>query len=378
MFRRPGFVGAILGALAALLVVGNTSLYRRSTPIAGPMLAENGGAIRSLVMQYTTGASFVWPVYRQFLRHQPASVTVYMACPGPEDFAEIQRAIGDVQCRVTPVFTGHEMTTWARDRWVELTPAEGGGPITLLAPRGELQAEIWPQRAGDSHVGEDLARALSPNVRSTRSSLYFDGGDLLGDDKVVFATSAVLRRNLQHTVADRAELVAKLQRDLGRPVILMDDAPDHHAAMYMMAVGDGRMLVGDPSLGAPLMAADSPLFAGMDGGPDLSPETQRHFDAVAKLAADQGYRVSRIPTIPWDNGKMYLTFVNVIMDVRDGRPVVYMPIYGDQTALNARAQAIWESLGYQVFPVDCSSLWRQGGALHCLVNVLERDGHRRP
>ena len=375
---RSSLVGVAVGAIAALLVIGNVSLFRRSGPITGPMVSEHGGPIRTLVMQYTSGATFVWPVYRQFLQYQPAGVTVHMVCPGAADFSEIQQAIGEVKCTVSPIFTGHEMTAWARDRWVELEPASPGGAITLLAPKGELQQEIWPQRAGDSRVAEDLAKALGPAMRSERSSLYFDGGDLLADAQFVFATSAVLRRNLQHTVTERQELIEKLEYDLRRRVILMDDAPDHHAGMYMMAAGNGRMLVGDPSLGAALLAADSPLLTAMEGGPDFSPETQRHFDAVAKLAADQGYQVFRIPTVPGRDGKRYLTYVNVIMDVRDSRPIVYMPTYQDQAKLNAAAQGVWQSLGYQVFPVDCTTLWPQGGALHCLVNVLERQGQSRP
>jgi agmatine/peptidylarginine deiminase len=371
--RIPGFVGAALGAIAALLVIGSASRFRQSAPVAGPMLGEHGGAIRSVVMQYTKGSSLVWPTYRQFLQYQPASVTVYMVCPGAEDFSEIHRQLSDVKCPFVPVYTGHEITTWARDRWVALSPLARGDAITLLAPKGELQEEIWPARAGDSHVAEDLARALGPAVRARRSALYFDGGDILADGRFAFVTAAVLRRNLQHTVTERQELIERLQHDLGREVVLMDDAPDHHAGMYMMAVGDGRMLVGDPSLGLPLLAGDSPSLAAMEGGPDFSPQTQARFDAVAKLAAEHGYRVIRIPTVPARDGKRYLTYVNVIMDVRDGRPIVYMPIYEDQPRLNAAAQAVWESLGYQVLPVDCTSVWPQGGTLHCLVNVMERE-----
>jgi hypothetical protein len=372
-FRRSSFIGAAIGLMAAALVIGNAPLFRRPAIVTGPMISEHGGELRSLVMQYTAGSSFVWPVYRQFLQYQPAKVTIYMVCPGPSDFSEIQAQLGQTKCTITPVFTGHPITTWARDRWVQLAPATPGDAITLFAPKGELQQENWPQRAGDSHVAEDLAKALSPMIRADRSNLYFDGGDLLADDKFVFVTPAVLRRNLQHTVFDRHELMDQLQRDLHRPVILMDDAPDHHAGMYMMAIGNGRMLVGDPSLGAPLLDAADPTLSAMTGGPDFAPQTQKRFDAVAKIATDHGYQVTRIPTIPGENGKQYLTYVNVIMDTRDGRPIVYMPTYRDQPKLNAAAQGVWESLGYQVFPIDCTTLWPQGGTLHCLVNVLERS-----
>jgi hypothetical protein len=163
-----------------------------------------------------------------------------------------------------------------------------------------------------------------------------------------------------------------LEHDLKREVVLMENGPDHHAGMYMMAAGEGRMIVGDPSLGKGLVDLDAPGLSAMEGGADFSSETQKRFDAVAKLAADHGYRVIRMPTVPGRDGKRYLTYVNVIMDVREGKPVVYMPVFADQPRLNAAARGIWEGLGYEVKPVDCTAVWGQGGTLHCLVNVMER------
>jgi hypothetical protein len=370
IINRPSFVGACIGAILGLMVISGSRQSRPSAPLIGSMLSEHGGAIRRLVMQYTKGANFVWPVYRQFLQDQTSDVTVYMVCPAADDFSEIRGEIGVVKCNVVPVYTAHPLTAWARDRWVSLaSPADA---TTLLAPKSELQQEIWPQRSGDSLVAGDLAKSLGPNVRAARSDLYFDAGDFLADASFIFATPAVLRRNLQHTVTDRRELIEKLEHDLGRRVILMDDAPDHHAGMYMMAPGNRQMLVGDPALGASLINTDSPSLAAMEGGPDFTSQTQRHFDSVAKLAAEHGYQVVRIPTVPSQDGKRYLTYVNVIMDIRDGHSIVYMPSYEDQPRLNAAAKSVWEALGFRVMTIDCSSLWPQGGTLHCVVNVLDR------
>jgi len=367
MRRGPTFWGAAVGVLAALLLI----ITLRPHPLTtGPMLGEQGGAIGTLVLQYTHGAEFVWPVYRQFLVQQAAGVTVYVACPDEADFDELRAALGPVPCVIKPIYTRHVMTAWARDRWVQLLPATPGAVITLLAPQGELQQEIWPQRAGDSHVAQDVATALAPAVSARRSTLYFDGGDFLCDGPWVFVTPAVLQRNLQHTVRTREELIQAIQFDLHRQPVLLDDAPDHHAGMYMMAAGTERMVVGDPSLGAKLLAPAS--ADGLDGGPDFTSAMQRRFDSVAKLAADHGYHVYRIPTVPALHGKMYLTYVNVILDERAGKPVVYMPIYEGQEKMNAAAQGVWEALGYTVRPIDCTSEWQRGGTLHCLVNVLQR------
>ena len=374
--HRPSFVGAAVGVLAGMLVIGSAPSFWRAGPIEGPMIGEhdglNGASIQKLVMQYVRGSAFVWPTYRQFLQYQPAGVTVYMVCPREADFSEIEQRVGNLKCTIVPIFTGHEMTTWARDRWIAMEPEARGEAITLVEPKGELQQEIWPARAGDSHVAEDIAKALAPAVRARRSGLYFDGGDILADGRFAFVTSAVVRRNVQHTVVDRGQLVARLQHDLKREVVLMEDGPDHHAGMYMMAAGAGRMIVGDPSLGKGLVDIDAPGLAAMDGGPDFSAQTQKRFDAVAKLAAEHGYRVIRIPTVPGRDGKRFLTYVNVIMDAREGKAVVYMPVFADQPRLNAAARGAWEGLGYEVKPVDCTAVWGQGGTLHCLVNVMER------
>ena len=42
------------------------------------------------------------------------------------------------------------------------------------------------------------------------------------------------------------------------------------------------------------------------------------------------------------------------------------------TGLNAAGRAVWEGLGYEVRAVDCTTVFRHFGCLHCLVNVLSR------
>ena len=76
--------------------------------------------------------------------------------------------------------------------------------------------------------------------------------------------------------------------------------------------------------------------------------------------------------MPGLDGRTYLTYLNVILDERDGGRIVYMPIYGHAAAINAAAAEVWRQLGYLVRPVDCSTAYRHFGSLRCLVNVLSR------
>jgi N-dimethylarginine dimethylaminohydrolase len=270
---------------------------------------------------------------------------------------------------------GHPITAWSRDRWLALG-AYGEQPSVLLCPRSEDGAAVWPAREGDEQVGGDLAAALGSSVRWRRSDLYFDGGDFAADGETAFVRPAVLLRNLQRTVESRQELLDHLATLLQRRIVLFDEAPDHHVAMYLMPVGNRTVLVGDPRLAERLLAG-SPARDAVDsylpGGPDFSDAAAARFDAVADQCRAAGYQVVRIPVAPGIDGRTYITYVNAILEQRDGRRLVYMPTFGPAEVLNHAAMAVWTGLGYEVRTVDCTAASRNFGALHCLVNVLRRD-----
>jgi hypothetical protein len=363
MFKTAGI---LIGFIASLVIIELTTMrHHASAPQA--MLSECDGTLSELVIQYTAGSDPVLPVYRDFLHQLPSDVMVHAMCPDAAAFDELRAAAGGaVTCTLRPVFVGHEMTSWSRDRWIATT----SNPVTLIAPRSEAGSSAWPARAGDEKVAFDLADQSGRSILAQRSDLYFDGGDLLADRDNVFVTPQVLRANLQRTVQSRDELISVLQRTTGKNVILLDESPEHHAGMFMMAVGNRTMLVGDPSLARSIWPD---VKAELPGGPDFSDATQRLFDAVATRCANAGYRVVRIPTVPAaGERKAYLTYVNVITDHRDGRHVVYLPTYRGAELLNDAAAQVWRELGYQVRPVDCTSTYRLFGNLHCLVNVLRR------
>lgn len=375
--RGPTLLGAVLGVAAAMLVIAHGG-GRAREPAGGAMLADAGGRVRSVVMQYTAGSQFVLPVYREYLGRQSARLEVILVCPGEADFAELRAGLGSVPPKLAPVYTGHAMTAWSRDRWVPLMAGRAGEPITLLAPRIEEGLEAWPQRAGDGRIAADLAAAFPGRLAARHSGLAFDGGDLLADGGFVFATPAVVERNVQRHVADREGLLKALGAELHLTPVLMEQAPDHHAGMFMMSAGAGadgrrRMVVGDPSLGREVYDAAGVEAAELEGGADLSEEMQGRFDSVARLAAGAGYAVTRMPVVVPRVGKNYLTFVNVILDREGGQGIVYMPTFGGQSRMNAAAARVWEGLGYGVRGIDCSTVWTRGGTLHCLVNVLERE-----
>ena len=382
MFRWQTLLGVIIGLLAASAILALTGSPERRPFPSGPILSECDGHLRELVLQYEPAAKpIVAPVYRDFLRALDRDVAVHLVCPDRAAFDGFLAAVGPVPCSVTPILTGHPMTAWSRDRWVALTPAATRGATTLWSPRGEAGEEIWPARAGDERISRDIAAALAPFVHARRSGLYFDGGDFLADRETVFVMPRVLQHNLQQTVRSRAEFVGLLSHELKRRIILLDEAPDHHAGMFMASVGGKTMLVGDPSLARDLIAAEMAQpgpaatneFMSLPGGPDFTPPTQHLFDSVAAQCAEAGYRIVRIPVVPAQDGRTYLTYVNVLMDQQGSRRLVYLPFYRGVERLNAAARSVWEGLGYEIRPVDCTAAYQHFGCLHCLVNVLTRS-----
>jgi hypothetical protein len=370
-------VGLGLAVSAAVLWLHDGGRGRAGGTPTGPLLSECDGALRRLVIQYAEGADdAVLPTYRSLLRQLPAGVEVCVVSPSEGEFDALLRGVGPTECRLTPVIVGHPITSWARDRWLALGPAPGV-PTTLLHSRAEDGAAVWPARAGDQRIADDLAAALAPHVRARLSNLYFDGGDVDADGETAFVRPNVLLRNVQRTVATRDELITALAALLGRRVVLLDGAPDHHVGMYLMPVGGRTVVVGDPRL-AERVLAEAPeeaaaVAAFLPGGPDFSEANVASFEAAAKRCRAAGYRVVRVPIVPGHDGRTYLTYVNGLIDERDGRRTFYMPEYSFAGRLNRAAAAVWNDLGYEVRPVECDGCARCFGTLHCLVNVLRRD-----
>ncbi len=374
-------LGVLVGVLAAaaFLIAGGHHAPRVAPGAMlahGSVLSDCDGAIKQLVIQYVPeAASIVEAAYQQFLGALPADVSVIVVCPDNAAFEDFRSRVGDVSCRLVPVLTAHAITCWSRDRWLAMTPA-GGGRALLVSPLMENAAAIWPQREGDSRIGDDLARVLPDSVISHRSKLLFDGGDFVADNEAVFVTPRVARRNVGVTVASLDELRRELARIVKRRVILLDDAPPHHAGMFMMLAGDRTAVVGDPSMAA-ILPLLTPLTDHTESwpldNPDFSAATQRRFDAVAAQCKAAGYRVVRIPVVPGRDGRTYLTYLNAILDERGGRRTVYMPVYEGAESANAAAEVVWRKLGFAVSRIDCTNTYKHFGSLRCLVNVRNRS-----
>src|SRR5262249_35503767 len=135
-------------------------------------------------------------------------------------------------------------------------------------------------------------------------------------------------------------------------------------------VGDpraGRALVGEawkpgeesPDTGDPLTA-------------DFSDVMTARFDRAAKDLAAAGFRVERVPVVPFDD-KTYLTYTNGVYESLFGRKIAYVPQYGPEK-MDEIAIDTYRRLGWETRAVRVRQTYRFHGTIGCLCNVLRREG----
>jgi hypothetical protein len=153
------------------------------------------------------------------------------------------------------------------------------------------------------------------------------------------------------------------------------DTPRHHLAMYMTPLRDKVVLVGDPRAARDLVGdgftpgelsseTSEPLRA------DFSAQTVERFELAARELARGGYRVERIPNVPFDD-KTYISYTNAVFETRAGVAIVYVPIYGIP-ALDDAALELYRRLGWEPRPIRVRRVYPHHGTIGCLVNVLAR------
>jgi hypothetical protein len=152
--------------------------------------------------------------------------------------------------------------------------------------------------------------------------------------------------------------------------VLVGDPSAAKATLDAVPAGRFRESLARPGTASERSTAARPICP--PEGPDFTTKTQQQFDAVADQCAEAGYRVVRIPMVPGLDGRTYLSYLNVIVDERDGRQIVYLPTFGGVESLNRAARQVWRELGFEVRVVDCTACYPHFGTLRCLVNVLRR------
>jgi len=287
---------------------------------------------------------------------------------------EFDALVGDLDAlgvggldRLDPVVTGFPITPWAKDRFGTFSRA--GRAVIAVPP---ARAAVPGPRGNDERVPDLLCDELSA-VRCEALPFFFEGGDLLADERHVFVTSTLLGRNPPLSDARRDELLQAIGEATGRTVVPIGrepgDVPDHHVGMYLTPLGDGVVAVADPELGARIAREAETR----DDPPAITddPAEIDKFHRVARDLESRGFEVLRVPLLLTTAPRVYVSYNNALLEQDAAGRRIYMPAYGLQR-LDAAATQVFQQQGWQVVPVRVAQLYRHTGSLRCLVGVLSR------
>jgi hypothetical protein len=407
--RKLSLGYALLGvALGLGVAIGVLRLASRSkapplpTPalkLAGGVLREDSGSLDEVLVHYVPRLEpLVADAYTDFLGTLDRSTRVVVVVREPEGdgggagptpreqlatmLARIDPS-GALAARTRVVDAAGPISVWSKDRALVLAP-EADAPRTGLVipvppdPR-------WRERANDWRTLARVAEAMPDRFYVRELPLAFDAGDFDVAGDVVLVDDNLVTKNRSRGVGDVEELRKLVGGLLARPVQVLGradgDVPRHHMSMYMAALDGGVALVGDPRatkalVGDPYVPGEDDPDTGEPLRADFSDAMLARFDRAAADLAAAGWRVVRIPEVPFLD-KTYMAYTNGVYETRGGARIAWMPTF-DLPELDARARAVYESLGWQVRPVRARGLYPLHGTIGCLVNVLARGAPRSP
>ncbi len=346
------------------------------------VLPDHGGAIAEILVYFTEDHDEGFtPLLRDLFNKMPSDVRFVVACPNHAEVQRFERTLGAAaraggrQIRVYSL--GVDISVWARDR-VIARQFPNGRPAPYLVPLPSPDSEEWRLNEHYAPFALEAAGGL-PEVQA--APLRIEGGNLLATrNRVIIGVNALVENaDLLDDWPERLQLNQRMQDLFGKPVLLIgeDEAtlPWDHVDMYITPISAQGVLVADPALGAELL--DLPLTRDTtlcEDDPDCicaSPEEAELFDAAAEQLASAGFSVHRLPALVNRADGWMITYNNVLIDEREGKKTVFMPVYG-VAALDEEATHIYRRLGYTVATVDVSGVFEEGGAVRCVANVLQR------
>ncbi len=381
-------LGLALAFLVLRLIPRSSSPPPVSQRIDGELLSEDQGALAEVLLHYVPELeAFVAETYRDFLHALPVDTTLVIVVPRVEsprksavdafrDFlAGIDRSLVS---RTRFVEVPGPISVWSKDR--ALVASSRTARTALLVPTPPDPR--WIERSNDWRTLRFVAQAFPDRYYVRELPLAFDAGDFAVTAGRILVDPNLLARNASKL--DSTEALARVLRELFTASVDVvgeaeGDVPRHHMSMYMTPLGttDGTpvALVGDARRGRAVVGGEYvPGEVNPDTGEplraDFSEATVARFDRAAEALGRLGFRVVRVPTIPFDD-KTYVAYTNGVYEVRDGKRTAWVPSYGI-ARLDDEARGVYEVLGWNVSPVRVKRVYAFHGTIGCLVNVLRR------
>jgi hypothetical protein len=393
LYALAGVVVGLVAAVGVLRIASRSKAPPPPTPsvkLAGGVLREDAGSLEEILVHYVPRLEpLVQDAYADFLGTiDPATRLVVVLPKAESDGGDApQERLGAMLARIDPsgglaarmraVEVDGPISVWSKDRALVLGPDADAPRTGLVIP--VPPDPHWKERANDWRTLAQVAGAMPELFYVRQLPLVFDAGDFDVAGGRVLVDDNLVTKNRSRGVSSVAELSKLLEGLLARPVQVLGasdgDVPRHHMSMYMAALDGGVALVGDPRAGMAVVGehyvpgetdpdTGEPLHA------DFSDAMVTRFDRAAEALTAAGWKVVRIPEVPFLD-KTYMAYTNGVYETRGGRRIAWMPTF-ELPELDARARAVYESLGWEVRPVRARGLYAWHGTIGCLVNVLAR------
>jgi hypothetical protein len=378
----------LLGVVVALLLVRFVPQKRLVQPassveVPGDLLREDEGPLREIVFHFVPSLEpLIEPTYADFFRAIDPTTRLVAIVPTGDGATKLRAFIA----RIRPELEGNlrivevapPITLWSKDRALVAAPRGEASRATLLIPLAP--DPHWVERRNDWATLSAIAKDAPAHYFVRELPLEFDAGDFTVTGDRLLVDVNLVGKNAGRGLATPEALAELLTRTFHRRVTVLGravgDVPRHHMSMYMAPLGGNTVLVGDPTAAQRWLAAHpAPIAWGQnpDTGADLvadfAPAVIARFENAAKELAAAGFRVERVPVIPFDD-KTYVTYTNGIYETRGGKKIAYVPFYG--LPLDEEARVLYERLGWEVKPIRVREVFPFHGTIGCLVNVLSR------
>lgn len=346
------------------------------------IIPDTGASLAEVALHYDPDLRDRLSVfYGSLFAALPPDVRIQVICPHELAVQEFQHQWGSPEQKrgrvVRVVSMDRPITIWARDRRIARHfPTTGQPGPTLISTRTDRSFEhAW----NDLSLADRL-RSLGMVSTIVKTTLYVEGGNVVSNDHDAFVGVNVLAQNPGPDYDDASTEMA-LRAQLGRPVIFVGQdggrVPWSHVDYYLTPIDDSSVLVAGSVASYTLQSTEpevSRLLSRALSKRDARGNAKvwaQDLDAVAEQLTRHNYQVNRLPMLRDPDGVWAVSYNNVLMERRDTRRIVYMPTYRIP-ALDQAAATIYRNLGFEVRSIDVSTMFRFGGAVRCLVNVLER------
>ncbi len=379
-------VGLAGGAVAVACLPSSSASSQPDVPrVDGRLLDEAEGTLDLLAFHYVAEAAPITDeIYRAFFSSLPPKTRLLALVPPPHDGLDSAAGLetllsalpdgGRLLERTSIALASDSISPWSKDRALVASSRTGS---LLLAPSEPTGS--WSRRRADWNAPMDLAAAFSSVLSASSLPLDFDAGDFAVTGERLLVDANLLEKNRGRGIDRAAELAATLERMFGMPVVVLGekpgDVPRHHLSMYLTPLTDGVILLGDPREGRRIVGAgyrpgETSPETGEPLDADFSEAMLARYDRSERELARAGFKVVRIPTVPFDD-KTYFAYTNGVFETRAGKRMAWVPTFG-VPALDQAALGVYRAQGWEVRPIPSRAAFRYHGTIGCLVNPLVR------